>query len=447
MKNNNTVMSKLIRSSFLFSLGMILSIVCLVKPVNAETISTSKSDYSHSIQLTVVNSLEERLSKVLGVLDAKLTSDEKAKSLDYLTRLSNLENNRTTYVQTQEEISLIQDFNTYLNELTIKYFPKAESYAKELEDAFGPVTLSKNNEVIENIKSKISNLDYTKINSIYSQYVDNTIESDAAARQIYSILQKYSNKIESDEVLYNIFTVEYGTKARFTIKDDYTVKYQDPARTGLSNLSKADQAKYKRVWAQVRQILPTKYLGAFAEFDISSDGKYGVAAFVEQLDNDGRYWRISVDPADMSNKNEFYHTVIHEFGHYVSLNNTQVKYIKKDEIINPSKDDYYDTSLIANKNSYLNRYYNTFWKEYAFDRNANTLNQLFFCRHYDEFVSEYAATSVAEDFSESFSYYVLPPKNATLKQKERINFFDQFPELVQLKKSILSNMKKNKLIK
>ncbi|MBK8027740.1 MAG: hypothetical protein IPK19_41755 [Chloroflexi bacterium] len=66
----------------------------------------------------------------------------------------------------------------------------------------------------------------------------------------------------------------------------------------------------------------------------------------------------------------------------------------------------------------------------------------FFDENPDGFVSEYAATNPIEDFAESFSYFVgldddmLPVDGEASVVEAKILWFDQFPELAELRISV-----------
>jgi hypothetical protein len=70
----------------------------------------------------------------------------------------------------------------------------------------------------------------------------------------------------------------------------------------------------------------------------------------------------------------------------------------------------------------------------------NALYQ-FYQAHSAEFVDDYAATHPTEDIAESFTYFVFSPKPAGASIKEqKIKFFYEYPELVQLREGILSGI-------
>ena len=66
----------------------------------------------------------------------------------------------------------------------------------------------------------------------------------------------------------------------------------------------------------------------------------------------------------------------------------------------------------------------------------------FYEDHTDNFVTPYAATDQAEDIAESFTNFVLrdkPTSNTTLKD-QKVNFFYQFSELVNMRQQLRDNV-------
>ena len=460
----------LIKNRFLVKTAVtVLTIVSLaggMLPQQAKAESTqiyvqSTTDKGSDIQKNIgylvpgvtEENVNERLTKLLGTLDKKVSADERKNAFDILTKIVSLEKLRReekVYNPSDLENLYMTRLNKYLNELTIKYFPDAKKIAEELEDAYVPAPSVKN-PIIENIKSVLSKKDYQKIKKLYQNYVKNNEDIGQVADDMYEILEKYKS-LNVEAVVFNIFTADNGTVAQFTINTSkMTLKYQDPTGTGIKKLTKKQITKYKQAWKELRKIIPDSMLKNFKEFDISTDGKYGVLAFVQNIDEKGKTWKISIDPADMENKIEFANTVIHEYGHYLSLNNTQATYIDEktdeDSVIDDF-DLYREPSMVTKKNSYLNQFYNKYWKDFASDRDINASSQLFYFRHSNQFIDTYASTSCAEDFAECFSFYVLPSgEKLTKEQQEKLDFFDQFKEMKEAKTQILSNMKKNNIIK
>jgi hypothetical protein len=98
--------------------------------------------------------------------------------------------------------------------------------------------------------------------------------------------------------------------------------------------------------------------------------------------------------------------------------------------------------------SYLNQFYDRFWKPtwedfQKIDKNGyeSALQQeqnQWYAQHEDWFVTEYAAVNPEEDMAETWSAFVLkekPPASQTVAEQKILFFYDQ-PELVALRAAI-----------
>ena len=424
-------------------IGIILSGEVSI-PINVSAATANQENQNLQRLSKNTYDLTEQVSDLLGALDLKVTVEERNTISGLICKIDNLQDSRekdNVYVPTSEEQQLITQLCSYLDGLTLKYMNGAKQALEYGTGLSSGLQLPENNVIINNLKQTLSTTDYKEIKKLYNQYRSESYEY--YLNEIYDILSKYKS-LDTDAVFYNILGADMPMKGQFKInQDDLSLKYMNPKKYGLSKLSEKQMKEYKKVWSMVKQILPPDYFSQFVEFDIASDGEYGTMAYVLQMDKSGKTWKLCIDPADIENKTDFALTVVHEYSHYLSLNNSQVKYFTADQSLMPSFDNYTDYEIVANEDSYLNDFYQEFWADIKDDWGADTDNALFYVRHYDEFVTEYAATQCAEDFSETFAYYVLGKWNPTADQKKKIEFFDQYPELKQMKQEILENMDKN----
>lgn len=189
---------------------------------------------------------------------------------------------------------------------------------------------------------------------------------------------------------------------------------------------KSDKAEYRALWDKVNELLPEGSLKPFARFTIFTDGEAEILAYVVPADDNGVQWELAVDPEDAGDPVEFTETVYHEYAHYLTLNDKQVTYGA------PKRYDCYgENDLVSNPDSYLNAFYQRFWKDYLDDRLADPESINFYLRHEDDFITSYAATSPSEDIAECFSYFVLYDKpTGTSVWEQKQNFFYDYPELV-----------------
>jgi len=232
----------------------------------------------------------------------------------------------------------------------------------------------------------------------------------------------------------------------------------------LSLMSGVDDPAYDDLWILMLVLLPTdyvdQYLYEFAVFESEN-----TLAYVSELEED--VWDLGVSIDDDPERAL---TVIHEFGHIVALNNTQYDTypsILEDREGTLSEDEY-NAAIEADMaacptiafedgcplpDSYLELFIEAFWDPAAVEQIVNGEFEdsaaVFFDENPDGFVSEYAATNPIEDFAESFSYFVgldeesYPVDAEAYPMDAKILFFEQFPELVEMKESIRENAAAN----
>ncbi|NEW63126.1 hypothetical protein GMA11_06920 [Granulicatella sp. zg-ZJ] len=101
-----------------------------------------------------------------------------------------------------------------------------------------------------------------------------------------------------------------------------------------------------------------------------------------------------------------------------------------------------------NKDSYLRQFFTEYWKNVDLkwidvDETTWEAERQFFKLNKDNFVSLYARKDIYEDFAESFKYFVLTKStdlDVTKPYTQKILFFYQYPELVELRTLILTKM-------
>lgn len=222
-----------------------------------------------------------------------------------------------------------------------------------------------------------------------------------------------------------------------------------------------DYKLQKQSWDLFVAIIPPDQRAVVHQYEIITDGQGGVLGAVEQSPFDPNTWMLEVDIADASDTKNLVFTMLHEFGHLLTLNPSQVPPDLK-VFDNPADNDIYSQEVNACStyfpgegcslaNSYINVFFNRFWTNiYAEwqkiddiqnDQKRENRLESFYRKYRDQFVDDYAVTNPSEDIAETWAYYILIPKpkgNSIADQK--INFFYQYPELVQLRQQILTNL-------
>ncbi len=222
-----------------------------------------------------------------------------------------------------------------------------------------------------------------------------------------------------------------------------------------------DLAMQKGAWELFATLIPADQRTQLSEFHIITDGPGGVQGAVAQADSSPVLWVLEVDIADVPDTKDFVFTLLHEFGHLLTLQPSQVP--PDIQIFNNPQDNYvYDRERntcstyfpgegCSLGTSYINAFYDNFWLDIADewskidsiqnDQKRLTRLQSFYYKYRDQFVDDYAVTSPSEDIAETWAYYVLNPKptgNSLFEQK--IEFFYNYPELVTLRNRILQNL-------
>ena len=210
-------------------------------------------------------------------------------------------------------------------------------------------------------------------------------------------------------------------------------------------------------------LLPENVEGYIVEYRESSDGRGGTLASVEPYDDSGKRWILEYDPEDTFNQdgtyldfNETVSTLIHELGHILMLNDTQVDMV-------PDTEEYIsclETQILldegcAFEDSYITVFANRFWDESdrqeAYEALITESEEAYSVEHYNDhqgwFVSEYAATNEIEDMAESFLYFILQEyPSGDMIYQEKITFFYSYPELVVLKEYLRDALKRIKSV-
>lgn len=212
------------------------------------------------------------------------------------------------------------------------------------------------------------------------------------------------------------------------------------------------------VWNYVSALLPPEQLKWISEYDIFTDGPENILAWVNTRDIfDRAHWQLGIDITDAESPTDITYTLVHEFGHLITLNTDQIPYSTSYSTWSQNPATCGQFSLpegCTNPVSYINLFYQRFWTR-IFDEwlesvgtvNVNSDEELedlvhaFYRKHEEQFVREYAATNLREDIAESFMYFVLEPRprdGSIVSQK--IKFFYDFPELVDMRKQMIQNM-------
>ena len=207
-----------------------------------------------------------------------------------------------------------------------------------------------------------------------------------------------------------------------------------------------DSKKHTEIWDLISKVIPNNYITFFNEYLIMTGNESGVAGFVVQTKEDLTKWKIgiAIDLAyegGFNKDGELSYTIIHEFAHVLTLNNTQLNSRKTEN----DCQNFFPGEGCANGGSYINALYQNFWKdihdEFLDTGDDESKKQAFYEKYQDRFVTQYASTNPGEDIAECFTHFVIfdKPTGNTYANK-KVQLFYNYPELVELRKHIRKSL-------
>jgi hypothetical protein len=226
-----------------------------------------------------------------------------------------------------------------------------------------------------------------------------------------------------------------------------------------------DSALQNEGWKIFTGLIPPQNRQMVAQYNTFTDGYSNTLAAVDQTKADPSQWVLEIDIADLQDKDSLVFTMIHEYAHILTLNASQVTPDQEivDEPTNldlqASKDaacpNYFTGTGCSYADSYIQAFYNRFWLDindkwqkvdalqYGVDDYTPYYNALyaFYKEHQDQFVDDYSTTHPDEDIAEAFAYFVFSPKQTGNSiRDQKVAFFYQYPELVELRANILGSV-------
>lgn len=230
-------------------------------------------------------------------------------------------------------------------------------------------------------------------------------------------------KINASIILYSIIRKNYSFYSAYNVSSGPTfTQYM----TGLEGLNKTAyyDSQSKLILETIKSTLPLEHDNGFdlILFDRTNTGQT-VAEYSNIKINNKYVLMVHLSTIEM-NPILLKYTLIHEYGHYLTLNESQF------EPYTGSKDRKAVLGRMPKSNSYINKFIDIFWDEVQYP-----YEQVYYDPH--KFVTDYGATNVEEDLAESFTYFVFLNSQPGYDMAElKINFFYQYPEMVNMRNSI-----------
>jgi hypothetical protein len=242
-------------------------------------------------------------------------------------------------------------------------------------------------------------------------------------QQIDDELASWTDELEQDK--------EPVEEKKISENTDALASYKVLSGEKISLKEGSDSEENKKIWGDIAALAPdslsNNYIETYEVFNSPSDD---TLAFVDDEDGNGK-WRVAINIAGhkSSNEREQKATIIHELGHIISLNTSQVDANTDSENCST----FFLDEGCSKALSYVNNFKNKFWKgvsQQEFDEN--------------KFVTEYATTNEVEDLAESFAFFVLGKKeNGDNEKQEKINFYYNYPGLVAIRNSMREALSKD----
>ena len=215
---------------------------------------------------------------------------------------------------------------------------------------------------------------------------------------------------------------DFGTVTIYSVTSDGTL---DPAADGLT----------LHVWDTFTRVVTPEFAATvMAQYRVGDAPNSDTLAYVFQ-DENPEQWILAANLATSTVDSDLIATLVHEYAHLITLDGTQM------DTQVASCDTLDLDEGCAGDASYLWTFEKQFWSAYtdapdAANTDAAVADE-FYRAHEDDFVSDYAATSVVEDIAESFMTFVLedqPSGDSVVARK--LDFFWQYPELVTIRERI-----------
>lgn len=211
----------------------------------------------------------------------------------------------------------------------------------------------------------------------------------------------------------------------------------------------ANETNHRTLWAFFSNLIPAEIRPQLVELELFADANDDTEAFVAAInENDLSRWEIGFNLTTVWNDAQEFqesrvaYNSIHEFAHILTLNNDQINVGGSESTC----ENFFTGEGCSTQSSFINAFFNNYWSDIynesqSFEIDDDDAFFAFYDKYEDRFVSEYASTNPGEDIADSFTIFVLtdsPSSNQIKDQKVR--FFYEYPELVELRTLIRSNM-------
>lgn len=245
-----------------------------------------------------------------------------------------------------------------------------------------------------------------------------------------------------------------NTEIKLTLYDvegDNITKIRDYQDVSADLLTlQADTELHQKMWDYYKRLIPAdarNYIEQFEVFYGNGDFLGYVDPITSGFDFDLSQWTLglAIDnlPSDLDDvmlSEDFTHTNIHEYGHILTLNNTEVN----DEVAEVDCPNFVVQEGCTDSDAYINQFFTAFWEDIYddfLDFEDEDDIEGFIETYPNHFLTSYAATNPGEDIAETFAFFVIQDNKPVTSSiaAQKILFFYDFPELVSLREEIRNN--------
>lgn len=238
-----------------------------------------------------------------------------------------------------------------------------------------------------------------------------------------------------------------GEITLYRVDGDNLVKEKDFNVTGKELDLQKNTEKHQEVWALVKKIIPANYRAKMSRFMIFAGEGNGTAGYVYNTKDDLSEWEMGIaidfayEGGGFNEDGELAYTIIHEFGHILTLDNTQVDA----SISERNCTNYFVGEGCAKKEAYINKLHSRHWADIAEEHSKLGENQdeqeKFYEKYKERFVTNYASTNQGEDIAEVFATFVTRNGgvNGNSIAEQKIGLMYEHSELIVLRDFIRGN--------
>ena len=238
-----------------------------------------------------------------------------------------------------------------------------------------------------------------------------------------------------------------GEITLYKVTNGSITKVTDYKVTGSDLEYQKDINKHQQIWSLVRKIVPLNQLEKMSEFMIYNGDVSGSAGYVFEKNADLSKWQMGIAinyayEGGFNKDGELAYTIIHEFGHILTLNDVQLNA----SISQVNCTNYYPGEGCAKDNSYINELYQKYWNDIIDEHTKIQDNQSeqekFYNKYSNRFVTNYASTNPGEDIAEVFATFVTKkdkPSGTNIAEKKILLMYNR-SVLVDFRNHIRKNL-------